>query len=170
VEYGLRGPWLHIIPTDHSELANEILAPAPGMCIRRLRGEKMSNESRLFDEVSAACQFPYYFGENWDALSECLNDLSWMPADSYVLVVSNACLVLADDRLGFDTFVRILSDTGRHWSEFHEDTRPWAPDPHAFHVAMQVESEDAAFRLSNRLVRAGATFEFQGRVVEARAC
>jgi hypothetical protein len=29
-------------------------------------------------EFAASFQFPYYFGENWPAFDECINDLSWL--------------------------------------------------------------------------------------------
>ena len=31
--------------------------------------------------IAAALEFPDWFGHNWDALSDALNDLSWRPAD-----------------------------------------------------------------------------------------
>ena len=49
----------------------------------------------LFDEMAAAFQFPYYFGENWDALDECLADLSWLPAAGYVILIRESSEVLA---------------------------------------------------------------------------
>jgi hypothetical protein len=30
--------------------------------------------------------FPAWFGHNWDALADCLTDLSWLPAAGYVLI------------------------------------------------------------------------------------
>jgi len=50
--------------------------------VRLVRGAKMRTTARLFDEISAAFQFPCYFGENWDALDECLNDIDWLPGDA----------------------------------------------------------------------------------------
>lgn len=32
-------------------------------------------------------RFPRYFGWNWDALEECLCDLSWLPADRPIVLV-----------------------------------------------------------------------------------
>jgi len=44
----------------------------------RLRGSKMKDYQGLYNEFGAALQFPYYFGENWNAFDECIKDLSWL--------------------------------------------------------------------------------------------
>jgi RNAse (barnase) inhibitor barstar len=47
----------------------------------------MTQLDGFYSELAAALQFPDYFGENPAAVAECLTDLSWMPADAYLLVV-----------------------------------------------------------------------------------
>jgi hypothetical protein len=37
--------------------------------------------------VAQALEFPSYFGMNWDAFEECINDMEWHPADGYVIVL-----------------------------------------------------------------------------------
>ncbi len=41
----------------------------------------------------AACArdlgFPAHFGANWDAFSDCINDLAWEAARGYVIVIEN---------------------------------------------------------------------------------
>ena len=39
--------------------------------------------------VAFSLQFPDYFGMNWDALNDSLTDLSWKPANGYVIVFTN---------------------------------------------------------------------------------
>ncbi len=50
----------------------------------------ISNDSDLFAVLAQALKFPDYFGNNWDALDECLGDLEWWPAKGYVLLLSNS--------------------------------------------------------------------------------
>lgn len=57
----------------------------------KLRGTKMRTMTQLFDEIGAALQLPWYFGENWSALYDCLNDIE--PAD-VLLMIADAHLVL----------------------------------------------------------------------------
>jgi RNAse (barnase) inhibitor barstar len=68
-----------------------------GVVLRIVRGTKSHTRQDFFDEIAAAMQFPYYFGDNWDALNDCLTDLSWLPAAKYVLVVSNADELLSEE-------------------------------------------------------------------------
>jgi RNAse (barnase) inhibitor barstar len=46
-------------------------------------------KSVLFRDIGAALHFPSYYGQNLDALAECLSDLSWIPATMVVLVIRN---------------------------------------------------------------------------------
>lgn len=40
--------------------------------------------------VAAGLKFPDWFGQNWDALADCLADMAWLPADGYVIILEHA--------------------------------------------------------------------------------
>ena len=40
-------------------------------------GEHCELEYTFYNEISVKLQFPYYFGRNFDALEECINDFEW---------------------------------------------------------------------------------------------
>lgn len=63
--------------------------------------------------------FPGYFGFNWDALSDCLRDLSWIPCKKVVLV-HDALPKLTDFEL--KTYLEVLRDSVLDWDgdESHE--------------------------------------------------
>jgi hypothetical protein len=42
----------------------------------------VETKEALLDELYKGLRLPEYFGENWDALDECIRDLSWLPAGS----------------------------------------------------------------------------------------
>ncbi len=63
----------------------------------------------LFQELAQRLYFPDYFGANWDALWECIRDLSWLPEGPVVLRHSN--LPLTDDIAGLKIYLSILADT-----------------------------------------------------------
>ena len=46
----------------------------------------LNTRERLFDALIHELQLPAYFGENWDALSECLRDLSWIESKRVVIL------------------------------------------------------------------------------------
>ena len=57
-----------------------------------------------------ALRFPEWFGHNWDALADCLADLSWMPADGYLLLLANTEAWQLADRESFDVAIEVLGD------------------------------------------------------------
>ena len=69
----------------------------------------------------AACQqafdLPGYFGYNWDALEECLNDLAWAPAGGYVILVDNVAVFAAHQPEEWATLLAILTDATANWSK-----------------------------------------------------
>ncbi|HKP27060.1 MAG TPA: barstar family protein [Dongiaceae bacterium] len=105
------------------------------VCTRQLRGSKMRTTQSLMDEFGAALQLFDGFGENWDALRECLAYMDeWLPADAYILLVEHADRVLAeasDDELA--TLLRVLRDTGDWWSKAVTDNDRFNRPPRPFH-------------------------------------
>jgi hypothetical protein len=63
----------------------------------------------LFDELAQCLHFPDYFGENWNALEECIRDLSWLPPGTVVL--RHRDLPLEEDIEGQKIYLAILRDT-----------------------------------------------------------
>jgi barstar (barnase inhibitor) len=78
------------------------------MVVRVLRGSRSSSRKELFQEWGAALQFPYYFGHNWAALDECLDDLEWLPARRYVLFLTEFQDVLATAEEDLRSYIRVL--------------------------------------------------------------
>ena len=82
--------------------------------VRIVRGKRSHGSSELFGEWAAALEFPYYFGHNWDAFDECINDLDWLGAEPLVVLVSRVDEVLADEPARFaGTFLQILKSAER---------------------------------------------------------
>ena len=77
--------------------------------------------SDIVDKASylAACQaafaLPAYFGRNWDALEECLNDLAWAPAAGYIVLYDHAANFAEPDPANWGTALYILRDAAGNW-------------------------------------------------------
>jgi RNAse (barnase) inhibitor barstar len=48
--------------------------------------EGVQSKQQLLDLLKHGLRFPSYFGNNWDALDECITDLSWL-SEKNVLIV-----------------------------------------------------------------------------------
>ncbi len=76
----------------------------------------MRTKQGLFQELAAALNFPSYFGKNWDALDECLSDLEWLPAAGYIIFISEAGELLADDLKELKILLHVLNKAGSFWA------------------------------------------------------
>ncbi len=132
------GPRFHTYEgtaSDAYDMANAIVAESGAKIVSRVvRGTKARSSHALFDELAAAWQFPPYFGENWDAADECINDLEWLPADHYVITVTDAHLLLKDER----------PEALRMFLEIVRDFRKGSAKPATLHVIFQTDKGHAA--------------------------
>src|SRR5688500_4655702 len=93
-----------------------VLPPPGRIWVARLDGTKMFDPDHAFYEFSDSLLFPGYFGWNWDALSDCLRDLSWLSADGYLILVENVAQLMSGDSEDRRILFRILSRAVRHWA------------------------------------------------------
>ncbi len=77
--------------------------------------EGCADKQELLARISDALAFPDWFGGNWDALFDCLNDMSWMPAEGYLLVLENADEFLRDSPDAFAVARSIFEDAAAAW-------------------------------------------------------
>jgi len=59
---------------------------APNSLVVRLAG-RLRRKRDLLRALASGLKFPNYFGHNWDALEECLNDLSWLGQQSGIVLI-----------------------------------------------------------------------------------
>jgi hypothetical protein len=71
-----------------------------------------ADKEALLRKIAVALDFPTWFGGNWDALEDCLSDLSWRKASGYVLLFEQA---KPGDDLG--VLIDILQSTAEFWAE-----------------------------------------------------
>lgn len=62
---------------------------AEGALVVRIPAKARGKE-KLLSVLAAKLRFPSYFGHNWDALEECLRDLSWLGEQPRVVIVHEA--------------------------------------------------------------------------------
>ena len=78
---------------------------------------KVTDKEGFLEAISKAMDFPDWFGHNWDALADCLTDLSWMAADGYVIVLERADAFASAAPTDFATALSIFQDAADTWRE-----------------------------------------------------
>lgn len=73
----------------------------------------VDSKGTLMDVISVECDFPPYFGRNFDALLECLTDLSWIEQQPLTLIHKDCLSSLGgkDRRL----YIEVLAEAVRVW-------------------------------------------------------
>ena len=130
-------PWFHLLVASPSDTCDWLTALSLDskhkLVARMVRGRKCATTTNFFDETAAALQFPYYFGENWDALHDCLADLSWLQAESVVVCFADADQLLAKAPGELKRLADVLQSAAKEWNQ------PEKPKTlRSFHVVLQV--------------------------------
>ncbi len=79
----------------------------------------IKDKNELIKELSEQLKFPDYFGYNWDALYECLTDLSWIQ-ERHIVIVHDFKLNIDIESL--NTYLYLLYDANNKWKEKDEHT------------------------------------------------
>ncbi len=75
-----------------------------------------TSKADLLDRFAAALSFPSWFGHNWDAMHDCLTDLSWLPAAAYQLVLSHPALLREQNPELLTSVLQVLGDAATFWA------------------------------------------------------
>lgn len=92
---------------NHSELdSNELHDNSGAKEFRVDVPAGIGSKEELLKFLSTALHFPAYFGRNWDALEECLSDLSWIPEEQ--VVIQHQDVPLASSVADSSTYLDVL--------------------------------------------------------------
>ena len=73
------------------------------------------SKQKLLRILAGQLQFPAYFGNNWDALEECLRDLSWLAAGN--IEICHLDLPLSPGGQDQRTYLQILQSAAAFWTK-----------------------------------------------------
>lgn len=99
-------------------------AAALDFAVMRVDLSGCDDKAGLMARLAKAGGFPDGFGENWDALSDVLRDMSWRAAPGYVWLIENAADWRDANGEDFDTLLEILNEAAFEWA--HVDVAFWA--------------------------------------------
>jgi len=74
----------------------------------------LQTKAELLSYLARKLDFPYYFGRNWDALADCLHDLSWLEDVAIRLVHADVPLKEPEEQA---SYLGILRDAVASWEE-----------------------------------------------------
>ena len=75
-------------------------------------GEMVDKEAVLA-EFARGFDLPRWFGHNWDALADCLNDLEWLPDGELILILEGSMAEVEDAQM----LVAILRECCHAWQD-----------------------------------------------------
>ncbi len=148
-------PWILI--TRKSGIQYDI---PDSVLLLELEATSMIGEEDLYREFARVLRFPDYFGYNYDALNECLNDLEWLPANGYLLIIKKAEYLLREEPdKALEVFLSILNRAGSVWATPITGGNPWDRPERPFHTVLELDKEDALKKYISVLEKINIDFQ-----------
>ncbi|MBI1928444.1 barstar family protein [Candidatus Poribacteria bacterium] len=108
----MSAPPIHIINDTQ-----EIQEIPQGYKLFKLHGHAIESKEAFFHLAAKEMSFPDYFGNNWDALEECMRDvMEWIPARGYIVLFEDAHLFCQSAPNDFLTFIEIVAGIADEWA------------------------------------------------------
>lgn len=89
----------------------------PGAALVTIELAGCRTKAELLSRAARAMRFPPWFGHNWDALADCLMDLSWLPAPAYVIELQHLGDLRAAAPEVVATLLEILAEAAAYWAD-----------------------------------------------------
>ncbi|MFC4762709.1 barstar family protein [Dyella koreensis] len=85
------------------------------MFVGRTSLKDCHDKEELLRRLAASWQLPATFGQNWDALADCVRDFAWLKAQGYLLLFDHANDLRSANEEDFDTLLDILDEAAEGW-------------------------------------------------------
>ena len=60
-----------------------------------INGDDCQDWESFFKNIGITFKFPEYYGQNLAAFEDCINDLSWIRQDNYLLIINESSQLLS---------------------------------------------------------------------------
>ncbi len=86
-----------------------------GFAFFHLEGQDVRDKDQFLKQVARALGFPEYFGNNWDALADCLTDMSWHEKDGFVILYDHFDSLAQYSPRDFEMALDIFKESAEFW-------------------------------------------------------
>ncbi len=121
---------LHAVATEMEEADIRRAAESAGLNYTLVHLGGVEDKAGFLGTIARALHFPEYFGSNWDALYDCLTDLSWQPAAGYVLYLASFEVFDSAAAAEAETARSVLREAARFWEENRVPFHAFLPMQH----------------------------------------
>jgi RNAse (barnase) inhibitor barstar len=80
----------------------------------------IGGKSELMEALGKGLKLPAHFGNNWDALADCLEDSDWVGDHGLVVVLRHAAAYHKAYPADWETLEDTLSEAAEYWQERHK--------------------------------------------------
>lgn len=87
-------------------------------CMLDLHG--IDSKAALLVALSKCLRLPEHFGNNWDALADCLEDSDWLGGHGIAVVLRHTAPYRKAHGADWETLTDILSEAAEYWQERHK--------------------------------------------------
>ena len=114
---GEREPGLYRIEASVEPKSVKRLAEEQGWQFFHVDGSQVQDKRSFIRAAGAAMDFPDYSGQNWDAFEELIRDLTWAPAEGYLVLFDEPDQFAAESTEQWQVARSILESAVAFWQE-----------------------------------------------------
>lgn len=95
-------------------------AGAAKLSFRTIDLHSVASKSELMSALGKGLKLPEHFGDNWDALADCLEDGDWLGKNGIAILLRHAKAYGKAHHGDWETLSEILSEAVDYWRELHK--------------------------------------------------
>jgi len=92
-------------------------AHAAGCIVLHVDLAAARDKDQMLAAIARSLRFPEWFGHNWDALTDSLLDMGWLPATGYVIILEHCDGIHGRAEADFVNLMQIFQDAAVTWRE-----------------------------------------------------
>ncbi|MDD5605576.1 MAG: barstar family protein [Dehalococcoidales bacterium] len=107
---------LHFLPIhDGEDTEIQKAAAENNLKVTTINMQRVIRKQTFLRKMAKGLEFPAHFGYNWDALFDCLTDLSLSGADGHVILIYNLQLLESKAPADFKIIRKVFETAADYW-------------------------------------------------------